>query len=608
MLTLGERCKTHGWFILLNGFLFSLLATSYFHYLPDNQALSTWAYVAVATIGQMCLLAALVGLITLPLVLIRKQVIRALLTTLIFTMALITLYVDTQVFAQYRFHIRLVLVEMILSGGIVEFSKMTYAIVTAAVIATLAVQYGLYIGIDNRASQYKIKLGRRVSYLVLLALISTHISHIWANANAILPITNISRFLPLFYPATANSLLQKYGLVDEQALAEQKTLKRKQKSTLNYPLTPLEYQAVKPKNIVFIVIDSWRADSFSQAITPNMWQFAQQGEIYQNHYSTGNATRAGIFGLFYGLPATYWHSFYSNRQAPILMDRLQQLDYQLGIFASAHLLKPEFHQTVFVNVPDLRVRSKSETMAGRDIEITDEWLAWDKQRDQHQPAFSFLFYDSPHGYTFPKDYPYRIEPQVTEVNYLALNEKTDPTPIINRYNNSVHFNDSLIGKVLKQIKDKGELDNTLVIITGDHGQEINDNKLNFWGHNSNFTDAQIKVPFIALGAGIKPAHNQHISSHMDVAPGILKQYLGLSNPITQYSTGEDIFNISRSADDWLILASYNEYAIVDDKGILQVSGYNGNYQLMDRYNQPKQGRPDFTELNQAYSQMNRYLK
>lgn len=608
MLTLGERCKTHGWFILLNGFLFSLLATSYFNYLPDNQALSTWAYVAVATIGQMCLLAALVGLITLPLVLIRKQVIRALLTALIFTMALITLYVDTQVFAQYRFHIRLVLVEMILSGGIVEFSKMTYAIVTAAVIATLAVQYGLYIGIDNRASQYKIKLGRRVSYLVLLALISTHISHIWANANAILPITNISRFLPLFYPATANSLLQKYGLVDEQALAEQKTLKLKQKSTLNYPLTPLEYQAVKPKNIVFIVIDSWRADSFSQAITPNMWQFAQQGEIYQNHYSTGNATRAGIFGLFYGLPATYWHSFYSNRQAPILMDRLQQLDYQLGIFASAHLLKPEFHQTVFVNVPDLRVRSKSETMAGRDIEITDEWLAWDKQRDQHQPAFSFLFYDSPHGYTFPKDYPYRIEPQVAEVNYLTLNEKTDPQPIINRYNNSVHFNDSLIGKVLKQIKDKGELDNTLVIITGDHGQEINDNKLNFWGHNSNFTDAQIKVPFIALGAGIKPAHNQHISSHMDVAPGILKQYLGLSNPIAQYSSGEDIFNVSRSADDWLILASYNEYAIVDDKGILQVSGYNGNYQLMDRHNQPKQGRPDFTELNQAYSQMNRYLK
>jgi hypothetical protein len=39
-------------------------------------------------------------------------------------------------------------------------------------------------------------------------------------------------------------------------------------------------------------------------------------------------------------------------------------------------------------------------------------------------------------------------------------------------------------------------DNTIVIITADHGQEFNENKLNFWGHNGNFTKYQTQVPLI----------------------------------------------------------------------------------------------------------------
>src|SRR3712207_9402754 len=56
--------------------------------------------------------------------------------------------------------------------------------------------------------------------------------------------------------------------------------------------------------------------------------------------------------------------------------------------------------------------------------------------------------------------------------------------------------DSLIGLTLDKLKQKDLLRNTVVIITGDHGQEFNENHCNYWGHSSNYSQWQIHVPLI----------------------------------------------------------------------------------------------------------------
>ncbi|GIU43546.1 choline-sulfatase [Shewanella sairae] len=608
MQSLRAQIKPHLALTLVNILLFNLVSISYFDYLPEGLNAFEWGYIAIATLGQMGLLAALVGLVSLPFSLIKSTVLRMLSTAAIFTAALVILYCDTQVFAQYRFHIQPVLIEMVLSGGIVEFSLANYLFAVMLVLLIFTLQLAAYWLILSRELTGLKTLGKYVSSVILLCMIATHVTHIWASANAVNSITNFSRFLPLFYPATANRLMLKYGLVNEAELAQQNRLKIDTSTNLAYPLSPVNYQPVTPPNILFIVIDSWRHDSFSAEITPNIWQYAQAGQIFKQHYSVGNATRAGIFGLFYGLPATYWQSFYRNHQSPLLMDRMLQLDYQMGIFSSAHLLKPEFDETVFVDVPNLRVRSKGETKPSRDIEITQEWLAWNKHKDPTRPAFSFLFYDSPHGYDFPEDYPHKFELQVPRMDYLSLSNDTDRLPILNRYNTSVHFNDSLIGKVLNQLKESGELANTLVVITGDHGQEINDNKLNFWGHNGNFTDAQIKVPFMMFGADLAPSVNQYFTDHMDLVPTLMQNYLGATGPVENYSAGYNLFKHDIDKRKWLILASYSDFALVNEDSILHVSAIQGGYQYMDRHNRPKEGKPDFKQVNQAYELMRRYLK
>jgi membrane-anchored protein YejM (alkaline phosphatase superfamily) len=198
-----------------------------------------------------------------------------------------------------------------------------------------------------------------------------------------------------------------------------------------------------------------------------------------------------------------------------------------------------------------------------------------------------------------------------EVNYLKLNNDTDPTPFFNRYKTSVRYVDSMAAKVLDKLKESGDLDNTLVIITGDHGQEMNDNKLNFWGHNSNFTDAQVSVPFAIFGPGVDAENMQWsteaLTSHQDVVPTLMKHYLGVTNDVKDYSVGEDLLGKAVKRD-WIISSNYSGYAIITNNNILEVGG-GGQYQFMDKTNrQLKDQQPNFTYLQQALEQISRFYR
>ncbi|EMK3379910.1 DUF3413 domain-containing protein [Vibrio vulnificus] len=611
-MSFKQKLHAHGWFILINALVLMLIASRYFAFLPEfpTDPLGI-TFILAGTWGQMTLLAAIIGLVTIPTLFLPKPF-RNGTQALIASLGVATLFIDTIVFAQYRFHINAVVLELVMSGQIVSFPLITWLMVIGGVALLLAAQWWTIRWLENGTPVRALKLGRKFALLTFAALLATNAIHIWAAAHAYQPVTTVKRYLPLFYPATADKFMRKQGWVDEEALERQKALAFKRKNDLNYPLAPLQTQPVeKPLNIMLLVVDSWRADTFNADNTPNMWKYAQSGVVFNNHIATGNATRTGIFGLFYGIPGTYWHGFLANQQSPVLIDRLQALDYQLGIFTAAQLRKPEFNQTVFTKVENLRIGSEGDRPSELDADLTQDWLAWYDQRDKSKPTFSFLFYDAPHGYDFPADFEPKYEPMLKEVNYLKLNNDTDPTPFFNRYKTSVRYVDSMATKVLDKLKESGDLENTLVIITGDHGQEMNDNKLNFWGHNSNFTDAQVNVPFAIFGPGVDAAKMQWsseaLTSHQDVVPTLMKHYLGVTNDVKDYSVGEDLLGDAVKRD-WIISSNYSGYAIITDDNILEVSG-GGQYQFMDKTNrQLKDQQPNFTYLQQALEQISRFSK
>lgn len=605
------KLQAHGWLWIVNSLLAVLICTRYFEFIAEfPQDFLGIVFVVVSTLSQMTLLAGLLTLLTVPLLILPARINRVLRAS-VAAFGLAFLFVDTLVFAQYRFHINTVMLELIFSGQVVDFPLQTWLMVIGSILLLILFQYALIYWLDHRESKKvkKYKAIRKFSLVLLVALILTNMIHVWASAHVYQSVTMFKRYLPLFYPARANKMMAKFGWINAEEVQQQQALTLKRKKSIQYPLAEITAQEIdQPTNILLIVVDSWRADTFSQDNTPNMWSLAQQGMIFKQHLATGNGTRSGIFGLFYGIPATYWEVMFNSRIGPVLINRLKQLDYQLGIFASAQLRTPEFNQTVFVEVDNLREESIGKTPAQRDANLTEDWLLWHQNADKTKPMFSFLFYDAAHGYDFPNDYPHRYEPMLDYIDYLKLTNDSDPVPFTNRYKTSVHYIDSLVEKVLSELEKSGELDSTLVVITGDHSQEMNDNKQNYWGHNGNFSYAQIHVPLAIIepkNRAKKTLNFTSVTDHQDIVPTLMENYLGVTSEIETYSTGRNIL-IPGEGRGWVIAGNYDGYALTSPERILQVNPA-GQYELLDKHNRPVKGEKlDAKQVQEAIEMMSRF--
>jgi len=413
---------------------------------------------------------------------------------------------------------------------------------------------------------------------LVLIFLAQHITFAWADAQAYIPITKQIRYLPGYFPLTAKSFFGKFGMVAK--VNKTGDVFANTGVNVDYPKKPLQCETShNPSNLILIVLDSWRADKLNEDVTPNIARFAKNSWQFTNHFSGANSTRVGIFTLFYGIPGTYWHAMLAENRGAALINEFVQQNYKMGIFASAKLTSPEFDRTVFSRVKNLRTHSEGTSPHARDRNITDEFKSFiDSVKDSQQPFFGFMFYDSPHAYDFPQDYPLKFQPSWGNVNYFKLNKNFDPTPFVNRYKNAVNYTDSLVGEVLQKIETSGILKNTVVIITSDHGQEFNDNGQNYWGHNGNFSEYQTKVPLVIRWPGKQPQTFNHLSSHFDIAPTLLRDLLACKNDVTDYSMGKNLLD-STTPTPYLILSSYNQYAIKQENAITVVDSFG----QMDSY-------------------------
>ncbi|MFZ4855528.1 MAG: sulfatase-like hydrolase/transferase [Desulfuromonadaceae bacterium] len=356
---------------------------------------------------------------------------------------------------------------------------------------------------------------------------------------------------------------------------------------------------------MIIVIDSWRFDMISAEATPNIWQFASNSTVFDQHYSSANATRFGIFSLFYGLYGTYWHSFLAEQRGPVLLAELKKRGYEMGIFASAPLSNPEFDRTVFIEANDsMKNKVEGNRPVDRDQQITKNMLNF-INKTNNQPFFGFLFYDAPHAKQFPESFAIN-KPYITSPNYLTLNKKTDPLPIINNYKNALRFVDSEVGEVLTTLQSKGKLKDTVVLITGDHGEEFNDLNLGYWGHNSNFAQYQTRTPLVLHVPGQLPQHFNHLTTHLDVAPTLMRNLFASTTDPSKYSNGTYLTDTRPRS--FVLVSTWASFAMIETKRICIVEN-RGSTEVVDR----NYGNLTGEALNPLYSktaleEMSRFYK
>ncbi|WP_233148951.1 DUF3413 domain-containing protein [Shimwellia pseudoproteus] len=605
----NQRWALRYW--LLAGGVFMVLGLGYWPWLtiPPGNHLAA-GYLVLTQIGWFGLFAIL-GLIVSELTLALPRWLSRSVCGLLALGIAVMLVVDTRVFDQYRFHINGFVFTLFFHGGdTIAFSWVTWLIaaLVAAVLALVLLVMGWLAGRTWFRRRYVV-LGYGA---IIAALCGSQGIHAWEDANYQRVIPNYTDTFPLYYPLTAKDTLIRWGLVDAAQVAAKRREAEKLDSVpsghFHYPLSPLvSHPPAQPMNILFVMIDAWRFDDASPATAPHIMDFARQALTFTQHQSGGNSTQAGIFSLFYSIPATYFTAAKSSGRRPALMQQLADNNYQFSIHGSAALDHPPFDRTVFSRIANLQVTTPGENQAARDQRITDDFIHFLDTRDHQRPFFGFLFYDAVHGYDLhPETMPTPFRPYWDRVDHIMLSNTFDPTPYHNRYRDVLLYDDGLINQVLDNLKRQGLDDNTIVVITTDHGEEFNDNHQNYWGHGSNFSQAQVHVPLFIRWPGMAPRTIDYRTSHLDIVPTLMTRALGVTTPVNDYSVGRDLFSPAPGPRH-LIVGSYYNYAIVspDELDVVTPDGMQTN---LTPALQPLGRDADQNALRQAMEEMSRFFR
>jgi len=291
----------------------------------------------------------------------------------------------------------------------------------------------------------------------------------------------------------------------------------------------VEAVADKP-NILLVMVDTLRADALScygneQVKTPNVDALADDSIIFKNVFSQASWTKPSAATMLTGLyPST--HGAYGkvhvlSKEIELLPEALQKAGYlTLGIADVVHL-SPAFgfdqgyHYYTYL-APDyffFATESSERLLAyqlARQIReryvskkkwvqhyyqpaevVTDKAIdVLDKSEAGKKSFFMYLHYMDPHD-------PYFRHPPDGYAIARVHTPHPDPSKkeeMWNLYLREVEHFDAEFGRLIKNLKEKGIYDRTMIILTADHGEEFFEH--GGWWHGETLYTEQIHVPII----------------------------------------------------------------------------------------------------------------
>jgi len=292
-------------------------------------------------------------------------------------------------------------------------------------------------------------------------------------------------------------------------------------------------------NIIVIVVDTLRADHLSsygyeRETSPFMDGLAAEGVRFENAISPSSWTQPSHASMLTGR-YTYEHQAETrplDDTYPTIGEVLQAQGYRTGAFSANTLFFTrrqgfgrgflhfeDNYQSVsdaFLNSSlygylfdyyGLRKALNYEGVPTRRLapEINRSALQWIDQGDQ--PFFVFINYFDVHDpYTPPEPYLSKYgQTQGGLINGFIERYHPELTPEqlqseIDAYDGSINYVDDQISALFAELESRGELENTIVIITADHGESLGEHGL--LQHSASLYRQEIHVPLIVWGAGV----------------------------------------------------------------------------------------------------------
>ena len=254
-------------------------------------------------------------------------------------------------------------------------------------------------------------------------------------------------------------------------------------------------QIKKPENLVLIVMESARGDIIGKRINgelvaPNLTELAEKGSNIENAYSHTGYTSSSLNTLFSGSfskknhPNSLYRQFYKQGFDVSVISGQDEtwgdLDSQLG---SREVAKFFYDPQ---DDPEERVFSSKLPSS---IKLSEDSLfeAFEKNilyKKWEAPQFIYFNFQAGHFPYFHKNMPRKFVDEGIPRGKINPDSKDW---LAATYWNSMHHADVYIGKIIDALRHKGVLDETMIIVLGDHGESLFDD--GFLGHGHYINDS-----------------------------------------------------------------------------------------------------------------------
>jgi arylsulfatase A-like enzyme len=282
-------------------------------------------------------------------------------------------------------------------------------------------------------------------------------------------------------------------------------------------------------NVLFLVVDSLRYDAVfgeSSADTPTIDRLANEGICFTNCFSQGISTAPSMTAMLTGrLPLDYGGHWMLDEDQPTFAETYQENGYTTGAVHSNPYVSARrnfdkgfdhFHEDIVSFEPDrglegapdklLRLVSRISRILSRTPytpagEVNEKMFEFVRSADS--PWFLWAQYMDVHGpYLGGDDFSYRNKFRAEWLWRKAAVRSPDEISDVEHevlrtnYEREIEYLDSALADLLDGLEKAGELDNTAIVFTADHGDEFFEHGR--YGHGNLPYDELIHVPLIVL--------------------------------------------------------------------------------------------------------------
>jgi arylsulfatase A-like enzyme len=359
---------------------------------------------------------------------------------------------------------------------------------------------------------------------------------------------------------------------------------------------PPAFSPVRPRNVLLVVLESTGAQYLSvmgsrYATTPSLEREAAHALVFDRFYAhvglTANSLAAMTLSIY---PYMTWREYtveYPEFPGETLPHLLGPRGYRTAFLTSGHL--DYVNQRRFLtgrgfdellDWEDLGAGPDHNSWGGTDRVLVDKTLDW-IDRDRARPFYAVVWTQQSH-------HPYDPLPGVEPIDFFGKETPPDDWDL-GRYLNTIHDADEQLGRLFAGLRARGLADDTVVVITGDHGETFGDPHPT-WGHGFRVFEESLRVPLVVWNPRLFPKGDRStvVGGHVDLNP-TLAHLIGV--PPSPTWQGRSLFDPRRPPRTYFYAAN-DDYLLATRQGdwkyVLNVT--RGRDELYDLSSDPRETR------------------